>query len=84
MLSMSDCFTSLDSGDRATIIGYQGLPDSYRKKLMNMGLTPGTQFQVKRSAPLGDPIEISVRGFSLSLRKQEANGLLISRIEVES
>ena len=42
-----------------------------------MGLTKTTQFTVVRRAPLGDPIEIRVRGFSLSLRKNEADALLV-------
>ncbi len=46
-----------------------------------MGLTIGSEFQVMRIAPLGDPVEISVRGFNLSLRKQEANILLVKRRE---
>jgi len=47
----------------------------YRRKLLAMGLTPGTQFTVTRVAPLGDPVEIMVRGFKLSLRKDEAGSL---------
>ena len=42
-----------------------------------MGLTKATQFTIVRRAPLGDPIEIRVRGFSLSLRKAEADALLV-------
>jgi len=49
----------------------------YRSRLIAMGLLPGTEFQVTRLAPLGDPIEITVRGFALGLRKQEANILTI-------
>lgn len=49
----------------------------YRKKLLAMGLTPGTEFTVTRVAPLGDPIQIQVRGFNLSLRKDEAQTLLV-------
>ena len=41
-------------------------------RMMAMGLTPGTVIRVKRVAPLGDPIEIWVRGYSLLLRKSEA------------
>lgn len=44
-----------------------------------MGLTPGTVLTVHRLAPLGDPVEISVRGFSLSLRRHEADALDIER-----
>ena len=38
-----------------------------------MGITPGTEIEVIRVAPLGDPIEVKIRGYSLSLRKEEAN-----------
>ena len=43
-----------------------------RKRLLDMGLTKGTEIYVKKVAPLGDPIEISLRGYDLSLRKDEA------------
>ena len=46
-----------------------------------MGLTPGTEFTVERLAPLGDPIEIRVRGYAMSLRKAEADMLEVERIE---
>ena len=61
--------TSLVEGDKA-----------YRQKLIAMGLIPGTEFTVSRMAPLGDPIEILVRGFALSLRKNEANILQVEKI----
>lgn len=43
-----------------------------RRRLFDMGLTPGTEVYVRKKAPLGDPIEITVRGYELSLRKSEA------------
>jgi ferrous iron transport protein A len=46
--------------------------------MMDMGLVPGTEVRVLRMAPLGDPIEFEVKGYSLSLRKSEA-----SKIQVE-
>jgi ferrous iron transport protein A len=49
-----------------------------------MGLTPGTEFTVIRVAPLGDPVEIQVRGFHLSLRQQEADALIVEEIDPES
>lgn len=73
-------FNELSLGDKAQVRSYDGLTDSYRKKLMSMGLIPGTQFLVERIAPLGDPIEINVRGFRLSLRRQEASGLKVERV----
>ena len=45
-----------------------------------MGLTVGAEFEVVRFAPLGDPIEIKVRGYHLSLRKREATGVQIVRL----
>ena len=49
-----------------------------RVKLQSFGLTKGTLVEVKSVAPFGDPITISVRGFSLSLRKSEANAVQVS------
>lgn len=77
---MSLTLDSLAVGQQARVQGYHNMPPSYRKKLMSLGLTPGTAFSVKRVAPLGNPIEISVRGFSLCLRKQEAAGLLVETV----
>ena len=44
-----------------------------------MGLTKGTEFTVKRVAPMGDPVEINLRGFALSLRKDEADSVLVEK-----
>lgn len=77
---MSLSFTDLAVGDRARVLSYHGLADSYRKKLMSMGLIPGTSFNIERVAPLGDPVEINVRGFRLSLRREEAAGLQVERL----
>ena len=59
-------------GDHGQVRGFAPGDKSFRNRLMAMGLTSGTPFQVVRVAPLGDPIEIRVRGFSLSLRRAEA------------
>lgn len=48
-----------------------------RRRLMDMGIVAGTRVQVERVAPLGDPIEIRMKGFHLSLRKDEAGGILV-------
>jgi ferrous iron transport protein A len=59
------------------VVGYDPAARSYKRKLLAMGLTPGVEFIVTRRAPLGDPIEIRVRGFQLSLRKDEADAMLV-------
>lgn len=47
-------------------------PDSLRQRLYDLGLTPGTKIELLKFAPLGDPLEISLRGYKLTLRKNEA------------
>jgi ferrous iron transport protein B len=68
-------------GDWGRVASYDQnlLPD--RQKLLAMGLTPGTEFKVIRVAPLGDPIEIRMRGTDLSLRMDEAAGLNIKLMD---
>lgn len=71
--------SELSIGDTAEVLAFAGGSRGYRARLMAMGLTPGTRFTLKRQAPLGDPIEIEVRGFSLTLRKQEAESVRVAR-----
>ena len=71
---------ALAVGQSGRIVGYEKGNRAYREKLLSMGLTPGTHFTVTRQAPLGDPIEIEVRGFNLSLRKSEAVALQVEPI----
>ncbi len=77
---MSVSLKALIVGDLAKVIGFNKTGKAYRKRLLAMGLTPGTEFQVTRYAPLGDPVEIKIRGFSLTLRKNEAEVLLVEKI----
>ncbi|MBI9109441.1 MAG: ferrous iron transport protein A [Spirochaetales bacterium] len=66
--------------ERAVITGYRKGNKEYRRKLLSFGLTKGTEIMMKKTAPLGDPVEISVRGYSLSLRKAEAEVLEMERV----
>ncbi|MCW5699698.1 MAG: ferrous iron transport protein A [Rhodospirillales bacterium] len=70
----------MEVGERARIIGIGKGERAYRQRLLAMGLTPGTEFTLTRLAPLGDPVEISVRGYAMSLRKGEAEMLTIERV----
>lgn len=63
-------------GDQGHVLQVQGL-DDVAIRLMEMGLVPGTDFVLIGSAPLGDPLELDVRGYRLSVRRSEA-----ARIEV--
>ena len=57
---------------------------SFRRRLMELGLVPGTQIVVVGVAPLGDPLELLVRGGSLSIRKAEAEGVAVTVAEATS
>ena len=74
MARLSDC--PPESRVRVLSLGHTA---PLRQRLMEMGLLPGTSVRVVRLAPLGDPIDLEIRGYHLSLRKSEA-GL----IEVEA
>ncbi len=76
---MTITLRKLSVGEVGKVMGFDKGNKGYRKKLLAMGLTPGTSFTVTRYAPLGDPVEIKVRGFALSLRKDEADTLLVKR-----
>ena len=64
-------------GDTVRVVGLDKADRAYREKLLAFGLTPGTLVDVVRVAPLGDPLEIRVRGFALSLRRGEAAAVIV-------
>ncbi len=64
-------------GDTVKIVRISG-SGQVKRRVMDMGLTKGTEVSIRKIAPLGDPIELTVRGYELSIRKDEA-----SAIEVE-
>ena len=68
-------------GSQGRIVGYDQGSGSYRQKLLAMGLTPNAEFKITRQAPLGDPVELEVRGFHLSLRKIEADALIVESVD---
>ncbi len=76
--------SELSVGDEAVITGYAIGEAAYRSKLLALGLTRNEKFQVVKCAPLGDPIEIEVRGYRLSLRKEEATTILVRRLHEEA
>jgi ferrous iron transport protein A len=70
----------LQAGDSGCVSAFKEGGAAYRRKLLAMGLTPGTQFTVCRVAPLGDPIQLQVRGFQLSVRRHEAAAVEVTRL----
>ena len=69
----------LTPGERGTVETIAASSPSLRRRLMEMGLTRGTLIELIRVAPMGDPIEISVRGYRLSLRREEASSIFIKK-----
>jgi len=69
----------LSVGEKAVITGFVDGQKEYRARLLAMGLTKGIELELTRVAPLGDPLEIRIRGFSLSLRKAEASVVLVEK-----
>ncbi len=59
-------------GEKATVRKLNG-EGAVKRRIMDMGLTKGTEVYVRKVAPLGDPIEVTVRGYELSLRKADAD-----------
>ncbi|MDK9720002.1 MAG: ferrous iron transport protein A [Rhodospirillales bacterium] len=72
--------STMSPGEKAKVVGFKKGQRDYRQKLLSMGLVPGTELSLTRVAPLGDPVEISIRGYAMSLRKAEADMLKVERI----
>ena len=80
MAVSSQSLASLPVGVSATVAEIR-VPPENRGRLLEMGLLIGTPVQLVRFAPLGDPIEIKVRGYNLTIRKHEAEQILVHRGE---
>ncbi|MCI8804474.1 MAG: ferrous iron transport protein A [Clostridiales bacterium] len=64
------------SGD-TVIVEKISCAGSLKRRIMDMGITKGTTILVRKLAPLGDPIELTVRGYELSLRKSDAENIIV-------
>lgn len=68
----------LKPGQQGTIVSV-GEKGPARRRIMDMGVTPGAVVKVIKIAPLGDPIEVNIRGYELSLRKSEASQIQVQQ-----
>jgi len=73
-------FKDLKPGEMAEVTGFDSSEKAYRSRLGAMGLTKGVEVMFIKSAPMGDPVEIEVRGYKLSIRKEEAEIVKMRRI----
>ena len=69
----------LSSGESRTVLSVRG-EGVVTRRLMEMGVIPGVAVRMVKSAPFGDPIEIRVRGYSLALRRSEAEAIELEQI----
>ena len=67
---------SLEPGQRGKVVSVEGDADATRR-LMDLGMIRGTSVEMVRRAPLGDPLEVRVRGFMLTLRRSEAEHITV-------
>lgn len=72
--------TDLLKGDRVRLVSFGQTEAQYRRRLLSLGITRGVELSVIRTAPLGCPLQVDVRGTSLTLRKEEAYQLEWERL----
>ena len=68
--------SELKAGEKGTIVRVEGKGGIHRR-ILDMGAVAGTVVEVRGVAPLGDPMEVSLKGYNLSLRKEEASGIKV-------
>ncbi len=66
----------LKIGQKSTIVAVNG-EGALRGRLLDMGLTPHTEVMVRKMAPMGDPIEVNLRGYELTLRIEDAKNIVV-------
>ncbi len=70
----------LKIGDKAVVAGFDEGSEEYRNKVLAMGVSKNAEITLTKKAPLGDPVEIEVRGYRLTLRKEEAAIINLERV----
>ena len=75
---MSTTLNVLKPGESCVVTRINGV-GAVRRRLFDMGITPGAEITVRKVAPLGDPMELNVRGYELSVRKVEAEAVVVER-----
>ena len=73
---MGKTLKELRPGEKAVITKISG-EGAIKRRLMDMGVTRGAEVAVRKVAPLGDPIEVNIRGYELTLRKAEAENIFV-------
>lgn len=72
--------SKLQKGQKAVVVHIEG-KGAVKRRMMDMGVVPGSEIRVVRIAPFGDPIEFNIKGYSLSLRKSEAKNIIVAQVQ---
>ncbi len=72
--------SALKCGQKGRITGMEGA-GPLKRRLMDMGVLVGEEVRMKKVAPLGDPLEVTIKNYNLSLRKKEADGITVEAVE---
>jgi ferrous iron transport protein A len=70
----------MNPNEKGKIIQIKGV-GSARRRILDMGMVPGAELEVIKRAPLGDPIEFKIKGYNLTLRKNEADRIIVEKLE---
>lgn len=74
--------STIPLGETVTVVKLEG-DGAVRRRIMDMGITRGVKLFIRKVAPLGDPIEVTVRGYELSIRKADAEKILVELTKAE-
>lgn len=72
--------SELNIGETGQVMKVEG-EGKVKRRLFDMGVTPGTSIYLRKKAPLGDPLEVTVRGYELTLRKDDAYNIVLEIME---
>lgn len=74
------CLGNLKKGQKAKVVGLNAINPAFRRRLLDMGITKGAEVYIKKISPMGDPVDIVVRGYELCLRQSDMMGITVEVI----
>ncbi len=76
MMGVQKSINDMKIGEQGTVVSL-GCSGALRRRIIDMGITPGAHVVLRKAAPMGDPLELNVRGYELSIRRSEAREILV-------
>ena len=77
LMGVQKSVNDMKIGEQGTVVGL-GCSGALRRRIIDMGITPGAHVVLRKAAPMGDPLELNVRGYELSVRKADAEMIEIA------